>query len=78
MTQLSPKPTCRLPLRGAVVEPAGGPHLLPRPVEQGVIDHDSQRPGREQPVDDDAGECQADPVGRPDRPREEPVRLSTS
>ena len=73
-TQLLPKGDLSVALRGAVVEPARRPHLLPRPVEQGVIDHDGQRPGLDEAVDGDAGERQADLVGRPDRPREEPVR----
>jgi hypothetical protein len=43
-------------------------------VEQGVIDDDVQRTGRDEAVHDQAGERQADVLGRPDRPREEPVR----
>ncbi len=61
--------------RGTVVEPAGRPHLLPRPVEQGVVDGDEHRGVvDDQQAHDEAGQCQADLVRAPAGGREEPVR----
>ncbi len=61
-------------LRGTVVRPERAEHLRPPPPDQGVVDHHvDRRVHAEQPVRDQPGQRQSDPVGVPRVAGEEPA-----